>query len=51
MHEGGEGIAHDQYYAIPVAAALRNLELEYNMTPNTLQLEVYLTWLAMIGYI
>lgn len=56
MHAGGEGVAHNRYYAIPVDAALRNLEKEYEGKPtwlktNDLQLEKNLTLLAMSNFI
>ena len=51
MHAGGEGVAHNRYYAIPVDAALRNMEAEYKLETNDLQLEKKLTLLAMSNFI
>ena len=51
MHAGGEGVAHNRYYAIPLDAALRNMEAEYKLETNDLQLEKKLTLLAMSNFI
>ena len=53
MHAGGEGVARNRYYAIPLDAALRNLERENELEADVLQFQnsLSLTLLAMNNFI
>ena len=53
MLAGGEGVARNRYYAIPLDAALRNLERENELEADVLQFQnsLSLTLLAMNNFI